>query len=168
MRVKVQRVWALCAMLWLLVLGVTACAKPPVTPVTDGFRCRVSLDYGGALYEATLDRLAESQATLTLTKPEALKGLTMAWDGQAVSMTYAGMTMSFEDASLPVGAAVKILYRTLDACRESAQANSVYEGTVDGVPYTVSFDDRTGLPLSLSVPSIPIHAAFSEWEQPNE
>ena len=162
---RIGVVWCAVVCLWL---SLTACAKPPVTPVADGFRCRVSLDYGGAVYEATLDRLDASQAMLTIAKPETLKGLTMTWNGQEVSMTYAGMTMSLEEASLPVSAAVKLLCRTLDACRDQAEARSVCEGTIEGIPYTVTFDDQTGMPLTLSVPSVPIQVVFSAWEMPTD
>lgn len=151
-----------------LLLSLTACGKSAVTPTTDGFRCRVSLDYGGTVYEATLDRLDTAQATLTVAKPATLKGLTMTWDGQEVSVTYAGMTMSFEEATLPVSAAVTLLCRTLDACRDQAEARSVYEGEIEGIPYTLAFDDQTGMPLTLSVPSVPIRAAFSAWEMPTD
>ncbi len=162
-----KRIGTIALMLTLGWLCLSSCGKTPTPPTTDGFQCTVSLDYGGAVYTGTLDRLDPSCASLTVTEPETLDGLSMTWDGQTVAVTYAGMSMSFDGDALPVGAAVKGLCRALDACRDRDTFNTVYDGAMDGVPFTVTFDDVSGMPLTMDVPSIPLRAVFSGWTVPD-
>jgi len=155
----------------LLALGcvfllLVSCGKPAVEPVTDGFRCTVRLVYGSSEYIGTLDRSDPTTGSLTIHKPASLEGTTMTWDGDDVTVSYKHMTVTFAEGTLPVGAAVKALWKTLDSCRSSSENTTVVEGMVDGIGYTVTFDDTSGLPLTMAVPSVPLNVSFSDWIYP--
>lgn len=153
-----------------LVLAVclicTGCAAPNTAPVVSGFRCQADITYGGASYAGVLDRTDPATATLTLHEPVAMSGLVMQWDGQAVHVQYMGMNMTVDEAELPVGAVIRVLCDTLDACAQGNVTSATVEGESACGPYTLCMDASSGLPLELRLPLLDLTVTFSAWELP--
>lgn len=155
------------SVLVLSVILLTGCGKAASPPVTDGFRCAVTLRYDETVYEGTLERQTAQSGTLVLTAPLAVEGLTMTWTGEEVTLSYGGMELKLNEEQLPVGAAIKVMCRALDSCAERVQkegAAADMSGELAGTPFTMAFDTDNGYPLSLELPSVPLVVTFSAWE----
>ncbi len=157
----------LSVLLLVCLVLLTGCGKSSPTPITDGFRCTVMLDYEGTVYEGVLLRTAPQSGELTLTSPASVKDLCMAWSGEEVSLSYSGISLKVDEKALPIGAAIKVLCRSLDACSALVAAGeiaTIIEGEHQGVPFSVSFDEQTGYPKQLSLPSADLTVTFLAFE----
>lgn len=157
-----------CFVLVTMVLLLTSCKVTTQTPpVGDGFRCSVGIRYDGTEVSGVLDRTQQDNTTLTVTQPQEIEGLTMAWDGQALTLSYAGLSLDVEAERVPAGAAVGVLCDVLDlAVKQSAQGDNsaVINGNSTCGEYEIQFDSETGYPLSLEVPALDLSVSFADWE----
>ncbi len=153
------------SVLMCLLCVCTACS-PSVTPVVDGFRCQAHIVYDGTDYVGTLDRTDPTAAELTLSEPLTMNGLSMRWDGTAVSVRYLGMELTLREEELPIGAVIRVLCDTLDQAvtTERFQGTSRIEGESACGPFALTLDETNGLPLCLEVPTIGFEVTFSSWE----
>ncbi len=158
----------LAALLLVCALLFAGCGKSP-PPITEGFSCTVSLEYDGAAYEGIFTRSAAQSGMLALTSPPSVNGLSMAWEGEEVVLSYGGMTLRLDEEKLPVGAAVKIVSRALDACAaQSSAAGGTIHGELAGTAFVIAFDEQSGFPAKLELPSVPITVTFSAWQKLGE
>ncbi len=134
--------------------------------MVSGFRCQAQIEYGGATYVGVFDRPDPSSAVLTLSEPVAMSGLVMRWDGSSVHVQYLGMELSVNEAELPVGAVIRVLCDTLDACVQGEREPSAsrIEGDSACGRFTVTLDDKSGRPCRMDIPAIDFSVTFSAWE----
>lgn len=145
------------------ILFLTACSSESVTPVVSGFRCRVEMTYDGQTASAVLDRTDSGVTTLLFDAPSALDGVAMQWNGEKITLQYAGMELAVENDRIPVGAAVKVLCEALEQC--ASHTGERYEGEASFGEYVIVLDASSGYPLTLECESLALTVCFSEWEQ---
>ncbi len=147
-----------------MVLLLTSCGVSKVKPVTNDFQCRVDMVYSGQEASALLVCSRDRCATLSFESPEALEGVEMIWDGERVMLRYGAMELAVENDRIPVGVAAKVIYQTLEHCRESTAlpANGCLEGESAVGTYTVTFDTDNGFPLMLRCPALDLTVNFSD------
>ncbi len=154
------------SVLTVLALLVSGCASSAVEPVVSGFRCRADVVYGDSAYVGTLDRTQEQEATLTLSEPPGMNGVTMRLQNGQVTVGYAGIEMAVGEDEMPVGSLIGVLCDTLDSCVNGTAGGSTVDGVCACGPYSLTVDEASGLPVSLTVPSLDLHVTFSCWELP--
>lgn len=71
------------------------------TPVTTGFECDADLTYRDMQVKGHLTRLTTGTLTLDIDEPETLKGMTMQWDGETVSVKMYGLSFGLDPAAVP-------------------------------------------------------------------
>lgn len=160
-----MRRWMVISMLCVILL--VSCAKQEVTPVTNDFSCRVDLVYNEQEASGVLTCSSDGVTELTFDSPTALRDVIMRWDGHEVSLQYGGMSLALEQDRIPVGAAVKVICRTLKACGDSSISlqNTTIKGESDVGEYTVTFDANAGFPLMLSCPQLGLSVRFYDCQR---
>lgn len=144
----------------------TGCSPHPSTPPqTASFTCRFTARYHQLETQGTLTRYGAGTLSLAFTHPDTLSGLAAVWDGETVTCSVHGIT--FSTNTVPELALVKQLANVLDSAlrgegsSQRTDQHTVWEGTANGAAYTLVCDKESGLPLSLSVPSLPLEATFT-------
>ncbi len=163
---------AACIVVCLLVL-LTGCSgsKPAADPVSEGFSCTVQAVYRDMTVAGTLTREAAGTLTLAFTEPDTLSGLTARWDGETVTLSMYGLEFSVDPATVPESALGEEIIAAFDTAlrgegeRTTEDGKLVITGNGSNGAYTLTFDAETGVPLSLSVPSLPLSATFSDFER---
>ena len=161
-----QRIFAFALFVLLPLVG--GCSKPqPAEPLTVGFSCEFRAQYNDLAAAGTLTRQTAESVSLEFSEPDTLKGLTAKWDGQTVRLQYLGLSYSVDPNDLPENALgeqlLSVFQTVLQHHGDSIQENG--RVTVTGLngnnPYSYVYDAESGMPLSLSVPAIPLTVTFS-------
>lgn len=148
------------------VLMLAGCGTPSTAPpVTDGFTCRVAMQYQDMAVEGDLTCTRDSGASLTFTLPPSLQGITLSCDSAGMAMELGGMHLTVPADAVPQGALVRCLASVLASTHPTGvltEEGYVIRGEAEGVAYTLACDPTTGLPLSLSVPTQNLEAVFTD------
>ena len=155
-------------------VGVAACAAGggkggAERPVTTGFECDADLTYRDMQVKGHLTRLTTGTLTLDIDEPETLKGMTMQWDGETVSVKMYGLSFGVDPAAVPQTALGKSLLAALDAALHPAGEGQVTEsglvtsGEAAGGSFTITSDPETGSLLALEIPSAELKATFTNF-----
>ena len=89
-----RRFFGLCLALLMALLLCTACNsqnKNPEKPVTTGFACDVDMTYQDMRVKGHLTRMSAGTLKMEFTEPATLNGMSMEWDGETISVKYAGL-----------------------------------------------------------------------------
>ena len=154
--------------MWFVTAGCAPKTQAP--PVTTDFSCRIQANYGDMAVTGELTRHSAGTLELTFSQPDTLDGLTALWDGETVTLQMYGLSFSVDPASVPESALGEELIAVLDAAlRGESQGrqengNMVFEGQGKNGAYTLICNGESGYPVSLTVPSLPLYAEFSEFE----
>lgn len=158
-----------------LCAGAAACAAGSgkgggaETPVTTGFECDADLTYRDMQVKGHLTRLTTGTLTLDIDEPETLKGMTMQWDGETVSVKMYGLSFGLDPAAVPETALGRSLLAALDAALHPSGEGKVTEnglvtnGEAAGGTFTITSDPETGSLLSLELPSAQLKATFTNF-----
>lgn len=158
-----------------LCAGVAACAAGgrggggAETPVTTGFECDADVTYRDMQVKGHLTRLTTGTLTLDIDEPETLKGMTMQWDGETVSVKMYGLSFGLDPAAVPETALGRSLLAALDAALHPSGEGTVTEnglvtnGQAAGGTFTITSDPETGSLLSLEIPSAQLKATFTNF-----
>lgn len=150
----------------VLMLSSVGCTRDkPDETVTDGFTCRVAAAYREMNVEGDLQCAEDGDLTLTFTLPKSLKGVTLGWDGDQITMALGDMQMDVPADTVPQSALIRCLSQVLAAphgAGTETDSGYVVKGEVEGTAYTITFDSATGLPRSLSVPDEELEATFAD------
>lgn len=158
---------AVCLVCVMVLLAGCAVKRPPTEPVSEGFTCTVQATYRDIPIQATLTRETAGALTLEFHEPSTLNGLTARWNGEEVTLSMYGLSFSVDPATVPESALGEELLAVFDTVRRGEGERNAENGTLtvngngENGEYTVVFDEKTGYPLSLSVPSLPLVAEFS-------
>ena len=113
-----RRFFGLCLALLMALLLCTACNsqnKNPEKPVTTGFACDVDMTYQDMRVKGHLTRMSAGTLKMEFTEPATLNGMSMEWDGETISVKYAGLSFGVDPAAVPESALGKGLLDALDA-----------------------------------------------------
>lgn len=160
------------AALCCLCLAFGSCnhsGKSAQQPVTTDFECDVQLTYRDMNVSGHLTRYSAGTLSMDFEQPDTLKGLTMIWDGETISVKMHGLSFGVDPSTVPESALGKGILDVLDNALRSDGAGQVSGGqmktageSVNGEFELIS-DPETGELLSMKVPSLGITATFSNF-----
>ncbi len=158
-------VWAMVVMVSLL----TACRRtsPSAELLGDGFTCTIEAQYQKMRVVGTVTRRSAGTLSVSFTEPATLDGLVAEWDGEQVTLSFRGLQFTVDPSSVPESALGEEVLAALDAVQRGDGERTVEDGKVtvagNGTngQYVLVCDADTGIPLSLSVPSLPLEVVFS-------
>ena len=168
-----RRFFGLCLVLLTALLLCTACNsqnKNPEKPVTTGFACDVDMTYQDMRVKGHLTRMSAGTLKMEFTEPATLNGMSMEWDGETISVKYAGLSFGVDPAAVPESALGKGLLDALDAgFRSGGEGQMTDKGlSVTGQSVNGQFemlsDPQTGQLLSLKIPELKVAATFSNFQ----
>lgn len=138
-------------------------------PVVTGFTCSTQVQYGEMEVEGRLTRQSAGLLTMDITAPETLKGMTLEWNGEEVSVKMYGLRFGVDPSTFPSTALGSSLLAAFDAAARLQNGQLTADGvrTVGeelGGEFTLLSDPDTGYLLSLSVPSAGLQATFSDFQ----
>ena len=168
-----RRFFGLCLALLTALLLCTAChsqSQNPEKPVTTGFACDVDMTYQDMRVKGRLTRMSAGTLKMEFTEPATLNGMSMEWDGETISVKYAGLSFGVDPTAVPESALGKGLLDALDAGfrsggegRMTDKSLSVTGQSVNG-QFEMLSDPQTGQLLSLKIPELKVAAAFSNFQ----
>ena len=165
-----RRLGAVLCVIGMLMLY--SCAPPAASPVTTDFTCRFTAEYDGLSIDGTIERTAEKTLTVTFDHPDTLSGVTLILDGEQVRMRVFGIETALPQSYLPQRAFGTVINSALDDAVKKAASGDVKEnhftlsGTAEGYAYTLRCDAKSGLPLQLEVPELPLSVTFTDFPSP--
>ncbi len=166
-----RRFAAVC--LLLIPVLCTACAKSkPAEPITTDFVCEFRAQYQNLTAAGKLTRHSADALLLEFTEPETLNGLSAEWNGEDVTLRYLGLSYAVDTSSLPEQALGEQLLHAFNSVLSGEGNQTQKDGRVTVVnlladhTYTYVYDAKTGAPVSLSAPSIPLSVVFENVTTP--
>ena len=161
------RLLAVAAIMAVVVAGCGA--KKTTEPRTEHFSCRADIQYKDLAITADLGRTERGTLRLAVTAPETLEGLTMTLDGETVTVAFGSVSFPITAETLPVSGLGRGLLDALDAiaAMDVSPAAGKTEATLSGSgqngTFTLTIDPATGALRSLSIPSLPLTATFTDF-----
>lgn len=159
----------------IMVSVFTGCAgKRAAPPQTADFSCNAHIVYKDLALEAELSRSDRGLLTVTFTAPATVKGLSMQWDGEKVNLSVGGIGYSLDPAALPESGLGNGLIDVLDTVASAdlsptlAGSDARLTGSGKNGSFTLLSDPITGALRSLSVPSLPLEATFTDFRTTKE
>ena len=160
-----RRLIALCLSCLLLCVGCRR--QQAAEPIAVDFICSFRAQYNDLTAVGTLTRRTAGTLLLKFSEPETLNGLSAEWDGEKVTLRYLGLSYNVDPAKLPENALGEGLLSAFDATFRGEGERSETDGkiTVNGLSgnaqYTYVYDAKSGAPLSLTIPNIPLTVTFT-------
>ncbi len=157
---RIGVVWVLC-----LCLLFSGCQKDSVLPTTTSFSCAVLFSGEDFSVEANVSRSGVGQMTLECTSPPTLAGLRVIQNGETVIVSQNGIETAVSPEDLPEEAMFLELCRVLDAValKSDIVPSDRVQGTCRGVPYTLTYDAKTGNLQSIMIPNRRFSVEFSDF-----
>lgn len=160
-----RRMIALCFVFFTILTGCNQ--KKVIEPVSVDFVCEFRAQYNNLTTTGTLTRRTAGTLLLEFSTPENLADLSAEWDGEKVTLKYMGLSYDIDPKALPENALGEGLITAFDAAlrgegkREEADGKVTVSGLSGNAEYTYVYDAKSGTPLSLSVPSLPLNVTFT-------
>lgn len=165
----------LCLMLILSLLMMPGCkqAASKGQPAVTGFECDADVNYKDMNVKGHLKRQAEGTLTMEVTEPETLKGLSMEWNGETISIKLYGFSFGVNPEQIPESALGKSILNTLDdalKAKDTASAAKGEDGTAklegdsENGAFELYFDPSSGALLELKIPDLDLDAKFSNFQ----
>ncbi len=159
-----RRALALCLAFTFVLVGCNR--KRSAEPVAVDFVCTFRAHYNDLTAAGTLTRRTAGTLLLEFSEPETLNGLSAEWDGEKVTLKYLGLSYDVDPDTLPENALGEGLLSAFDTAlrgegeRQEADGTVTVSGLSGNAQYTYVYDAKTGAPLSLTVPGIPLTVTF--------
>ena len=119
---------------------------------------------------ADLNRTAQNTFTLHLTEPAALKDLSFQYNGEDITASYHGMSVSISDDSLVAKTLAGVLFRSLSSATEgtgvdisSKDGILLVKGENEDGRFSMQIDPKHSSILNLEVPSLDLSCEFSDF-----
>lgn len=165
-----RRFAALCLTLFLFVFAC-ACAKQKSAekPITTGFECDVAVRYGEMNVKGHLTRSSAGTLTMDVSEPETLKGMSMIWNGEKVTLKMYGLSFDVDPENIPQSALGLSILKALDAVLSDKGSGTITDkgfttkGVLNGSEFEIVSDPSTGKLLSLNIPSLELTANFTNF-----
>lgn len=162
-----RRTLAVCLVLLAVLSGCRFSTKT-AAPIAVDFTCQFRAQYENMTAAGTLTRHTAGTLKLDFFEPETLSDITVEWDGEDTRLKYKGLSFRVDPDAIPESALGNELITVFDAalrgegdCR-TEKGIATLRGSENGTAYVYTYDVTSGVPISLSVPSIPLSVTFSE------
>ena len=141
-----------------------------VPEVQTAFSATVSVTMGENEVICTVSRLPEGAATICLTSPETVQGITYKWLNGDCSISYGELLCETDSIFLPDNSFVCCLEDIWTVCGDDTALSymgdednqAVFEGVCDSGEFTVYVDSQSGLIQKIVLPSLDMEAVFED------
>lgn len=163
---------AVIALITLLFAACTQAGGDPALPVTD-FSAGAQVNTSGTLLTCDVSHTKEGVSSVTVTKPDGLKGLSFKWLGNSYSIEYNQLFCQTTSDYLPQQSFARAIVNVLDACAkpdqltltENKNGSGVYSGTCDSGDFTVTCDSKTGIIQKVEIKNLLLTVNFENQKQ---
>lgn len=159
----------LCCTLLLTGCGADSAAKEGVMIAEAGYTCRADVTCGdGFSAQMALTVSGGGVFSAQMQTPKDLEGLCFSFDNGQMTVSYGELKAPFSVGKTYGGMAETLdsVFLVLTTAGRRAEKNGdlySYSGVTNGDSFTATFNEE-GFPLTLSVPSAPLQAEFSDWK----
>lgn len=166
-----RRFAALC-LTFAVFLSACACSrpKPAEKPITIGFECNAAIRYGDMNVKGHLKRSTAGTLEMDIDEPETLKGMSMVWNGEKITLKMYGLSFDVSPDNIPQSALGLSILKALDAMLSDKGSGRITgdgfttSGVFNGSKFEIVSDPSTGKLLSLKIPSIELSADFTDFK----
>lgn len=160
------------ALITLLFAACTQAGGDPALPVTD-FSAGAQVDTSGTLLSCDVSHTKEGVSSVTVTKPDGLKGLSFKWLGGSYSIEYNQLFCQTTSDYLPQQSFARAIVNVLGACAEPDKLTlaenknglCVYKGICDSGDFSVTCDSKTGIIQKVEIESLSLLVNFENQKQ---
>ena len=164
----------------LIVLALSGCSgarpvpKSFVNMLSKGFECSMSVNYDKTDYQIYFKKSSATSYQISVQKPVDLNGFIFKCENSNVSITYNGLGINVDQASLPQSAFAQAIFGVLESSINSKQITyqifsnriEMYGETAIG-KYTIKVDKKTLKPVSISVPAVNLNIQITGFKLSN-
>lgn len=166
-----MRRFVLTAMLFVLVLFSSCSGMSERIPeLKTSFSADVEVTMGEQKIACELSRLPQGAATVRLTSPQTVQGVTYKWLDGKYSISYGDLMCKTDSVFLPENSFVCSLTDILVQTDKQESLSYVgiqddmamFKGVCDSGEFTVCADTQSGLIQKINLPALSMEAVFSE------
>lgn len=153
--------------MFLLLVGCSG-QKAQVEPKTEGFACKAQVTVQGSTYGAALQITQGGIFTAVLEYPATVQGTTLQWNGEDLTVSLHGLTLSLPTEKLPGGNALAGVRSVLQNIKRSNDAQTkTDEGyTLQGQSSAGTFTAvlrADGFPVKITLPEYDTTIVLSDF-----
>ncbi|MDR0974350.1 MAG: hypothetical protein LBL80_01515 [Ruminococcus sp.] len=161
----------------LIVLTITGCDKLKNSisggiPISDTpFSARMEIDTEDIDFVSNVKRLGMGLWEMEVLEPEAIKGLTIVYDGKSVSSTMNGFTQTQPIENVTDSAVFLQIFRTIDNAistvdpqGKTVDGKYVLDGEIPTSSFEIIFNPETNAPEEIKLPEAAMQAYISEFQ----
>lgn len=158
-------------------LGLSACHRKALAapPLLSGFSAEITVTGDDFTAAGVLSRPVRGQMTLTLSQPPTLEGLSLMWDGEALTAAWHGLSVALPDTLLPDTSLLKALAGALDSAAaltdsltDAPDGSVTLTGRLGNDTFSLTADAQTGFLTTLTVPARDLTVTFRRIKPLNE
>lgn len=162
------------AFITILLAACSQGAAQPAKPITD-FAAAAQVDTAGTELSCEVSHTKEGVSSVTVTKPDGLKGLCFKWLGGAYSIEYNKLFCQTTSDYLPQQSFARAIVNVLNSCAspdelsltENKDNLCVYKGSCDSGDFKVTCDNKTGLIQIIEIENLSLKVEFENHKQYN-
>ncbi len=148
-----------------------AAAEKAAEKLESAFESNLNIKLGELQAEAVFVRQAPGSCTVRMLSPESIKDIEMVFTQDKVQISYMGLSMSVNPASVPGSAAIKMLIGVLDTPLRDEGVNLSYDnqvltatGSTGSGEFIFKIDPENGNLLNLSIPDEALEIEFKNFK----
>ena len=160
------------AAITVLFAACSQATAQPAKPVTD-FSAAAQVDTAGTQLSCEVSHTKEGVSSVTVTKPDGLKGLCFKWLGGAYSIEYNKLYCQTTSDYLPQQSFARAIVNVLNVCASPEELSlaenennlCVYTGSCDSGNFKVTCDSKTGLIQTVEIDGLSLKVEFANHKQ---
>ncbi len=141
--------------------GARPVPKSFVNMLSKGFECRMAVNYDQNDYQIYLKKSSATSYQIAVEKPTSLDGFLFKYDNSAVKISYKGLGIDIDQASLPQAGFAAAVFGILESAVNAKQITyqsfpnriEMYGETTIG-KYVIKLDKKSYKPVSITVPTV--------------
>ncbi len=138
--------------------------------VAKPFDAKATIKMKDLVMTADVNRTAEGRATVQISEPKTLSGMSFAYDGKDVLVSYKGLTVKLDENSRLVSGAASIIVNAINAASSPSGINVSLDGKLltvtgksDSGQFKITMDKKSGAMATLSLPELDFECNFSDF-----
>lgn len=135
----------------------------------SAFCATAKIEFDDMVYEACIERYADSNWKFEFLAPDAVKGLIFTIEGEETVISFNGLHFTFDTEKFPVGSVVSMLTKSVDRIIPveldivSGETADFASSEIDGMSFAITLD-KNGIPLSIQLGNSGMKVTFTEFE----
>lgn len=159
----------------VLIFCISSCTEkaPSVPEIVAGFKANAQVDMGEVSLGCSVSHTSGGVSSVTIQKPEGLKGLSFRWLGGTYAISYNELLCETQSSYLPSNSFAEAIVNALNTASKeggvtytkSEDGCAVFSGSCSSGDFLLYADEKSGYITKIDFPEINTTVTFTNTEK---